>query len=99
MATRQEWMVKGQLVSVNGRHWYGEIVDVAVSDYGRIMLLINSPKAIWRNHRPEWLEYNPKQIAPAKATEAIASVDTYIERIEKMLEDVENLKQRWENNL
>ncbi len=88
-------MVKGQLVRVNGYHWFGEIVDVAVSDE-RIMLLIHSPKAIWRNHRPEWLEYHPNQIAPATIEEAAASVDTYIERIEKMLNDTKSLKEKWE---
>lgn len=59
------------------------------------MLLIHSPKGIWRNHRPEWLEYHPDQIKPASKESAVKSVDTYIERVELMLKDVKVLQEEW----
>ena len=87
-------MTPGQLVRVNGRHWYGEIVDVAISNK-RIMLLISSPKGIWRNHGPEWLEYIPEQIKPATTIAAIENAENYVQRIEKNLADAQAMQKRW----
>ena len=53
---KPEWLKRGALVKV--QHWYGLVEDVAVSDQ-HVMVLIKSPKGIWRNQRnaSEWLEY------------------------------------------
>ncbi|MDM8521629.1 hypothetical protein QUF64_16410 [Anaerolineales bacterium HSG6] len=82
----------GQLVKV--QHWYGQIEDVAVSDK-RIMVLVKSPKGIWRNHPAEWLEFKPQQIKPASAEEAVQSIDIYTERVKQMLADIEQTRQAW----
>jgi hypothetical protein len=63
------------------------------------MVLIKSPKGIWRNHPPEWLEFDPKQITPASLEEALASFEIYIQRIEKMLEDVKTMRHEWQKTI
>jgi hypothetical protein len=70
-------------------------VDVAVSDQ-RIMVLVASPKGIWRNHPAEWLEFDPRQITPASIDDAIDQFDIYIERVEKMLDELHTMKQAWQ---
>jgi len=92
---RQEWMKPGQLVRVNGYYWYGEIIDVAETDTGKVMLQINSPKAVWHSHKPEWLEYIPDQINPATPEEAKRDIDMYLLRLEQAREAVEALAARW----
>jgi len=93
---RLDWMQPGQLVRVNGWAWFGEIVDVAETDRGAMMLLITSPKAAWHGHRPEWLEYIPDQIAPATAQEARRDIDLYLNRLAQARAKIEKLAERWE---
>jgi hypothetical protein len=93
MVTKPEFLEIGNIVKV--QHWYGEIVDVAVSDQ-RIMVLVASPKGIWRNHPAEWLEFDPRQITPASIDDAIDQFDIYIERVEKMLDELHTMKQAWQ---
>ena len=89
--TRPEFLKVGALIKV--QHWYGEVIDVAVSDE-RIMLLVASPKGIWRNHPAEWLEYDEKQITAADMNDAVNSIAVYRERIQKMLADLDTMQAR-----
>lgn len=93
MVSKPEFLKVGAIVKV--QHWYGEIVDVALSKE-RIMVLVASPKGIWRNHPAEWLEFDPRQITPADLDEAIDSFDIYVQRVENMLADLDNMKKRWQ---
>jgi len=96
MATnRLDWMKIGRLVRIHGYHWFGEICDVAETDTGKIMLQINSPKAVWYGHQPEWLEFLNGQIEPATAEEAKRDIDMYLLRLEQAREAVEKLAARW----
>ena len=92
MVTKPDFLKVGGIVKV--QHWYGEIVEVAVSDR-RIMVLVKSPKGIWRNHPAEWLEYDESQITPAALDEAVSSIDVYQERVERMLAEIEALRESW----
>ena len=87
-----EWLKRGALVKV--QHWYGLVEDVAVSDQ-RIMVLIKSPKGIWRNQRDasEWLEYIEEQITPATPAEMEKEINTHTERIQRMLADLKDLRE------
>ena len=92
---RREWMRTGQLVRINGWAWFGEIIDVAETDQGGVMLLITSPKSVWHGHKPEWLEYLPGQIEPATAQEARRDIDLYLDRLAKARSEIESLAIRW----
>lgn len=96
---RDGWMRIGQVVAVNGKHWYGRIADVAETDAGRIMLLIDSPKAVWRNHRPEWLEYIPGQIRPCAAKEALERIDSYERYVEEMQARIKEMRDELEREV
>ncbi len=85
----------GNIVKI--QHWYGMVDDVCISDTN-IMVLISSPKGVWRNHPAEWLKYHEGQIVEANQEDAIESIDIYIERISKMLHDVQHLKNTWSNH-
>jgi len=96
MATNKPDFLKvGAIVKV--QHWYGQIVDIAESD-SRIMVLVTSPKSLWRHHPAEWLEFDEQQIKPASLDEAIASFDIYIDRVKKILEDIDAMKREWQIN-
>ena len=90
--SKPNFLQVGAVVKV--QHWYGQIVDIAVSD-SRIMVLITSPKALWRHHPAEWLEFDEQQIKPASLDEALASFDIYVERVKKTLDDINTMKQKW----
>ncbi len=90
-----DFLKPGQLVEVD-RHWPGIIQDVAVSAHtNRIMVQINSLKAIWRNHHPEWLEYQVGRIVPVSYEDVEAKAETYVERIERMLETAQDMQRQW----
>ena len=89
---KPDFLQVGQLVKV--QHWYGEIEDVCVSEQ-RIMVLVKSPKGIWRNHPAEWLEFDPQQIQPATPEEALNSMVVYENRIKQMLADLETMQHTW----
>ncbi len=84
---KPEWLKRGTLVKV--QHWYGLVEDVAVSDQ-HVMVLIKSPKGIWRNQRDasEWLEYIEGQIIPATSEEMEKEITAHAERIQQMLADL-----------
>ena len=84
---KPEWLKRGALVKV--QHWYGFVEDVAVSDR-HVMVLVKSPKGIWRNQRDasEWLEYIEGQIIPAKPEEMEKEITAHAERIQHMLADL-----------
>jgi acetolactate synthase small subunit len=87
MMNKPEWLQREALVKV--QHWYGIVEDVAVSDK-RTMVLIKSPKGIWRNQRDasEWLEYIEGQIVPATPEEMEREITAHAERIKRMLADL-----------
>lgn len=93
MVTKPGFLTVGNIVKV--QHWYGEIVDVAVTDAGRVMVLVKSPKGIWRNHPDEWLEYIEGQIMPAQLSDAIEQFSYYIERIGEMYDALCVMKNHW----
>ncbi|MGB8646189.1 MAG: hypothetical protein WCF84_13205 [Anaerolineae bacterium] len=87
-----EWLKPGALIEF--AFCVGEIVDIAVSPE-RVMLLVKSPKGIWRNHPAEWLEFKPEAIKPATLERAARDIDLYREYITCMLADLEALKSAW----
>ncbi|MEK7277492.1 MAG: hypothetical protein AAB427_09100 [Chloroflexota bacterium] len=91
--TKPEFLKVGALVKV--QHWIGEIVDLSVTENGKIMVLISSPKGIWRNHPAEWLEYQPEQITPATQDEIARDLEIYEARIADMLKSLDSIKTRW----
>ena len=87
MTNKPEWLKPGALVKI--QHWYGLVEDAAVSDQ-HVMVLIKSPKGIWRNQRDasEWLEYIEGQIIPATPDEMEKEINAHAERIQRMLADL-----------
>jgi hypothetical protein len=69
----------------------GRIADIATSER-RIMLLVDSPKAIWRNHGPEWIEYDPDTVRVATAEQYNAEVERYRKQVEKTLTQLKTMK-------
>ena len=92
MTSRPDWLKYGALVKV--QHWYGLVEDVAVSDL-HVLVLIKSPKGIWRNQRDasEWLEYVEGQIIPATSDEMEKEINAHAERIQRMLADLNEFRE------
>ncbi len=92
MINKPEWLKRGALVKV--QHWYGLVEDVAVSDQ-HVMVLIKSPKGIWRNQRnaSEWLEYIEGQITPATREEMEEEINVHAERIQRMLDELKEFRE------
>lgn len=88
---RPAWAVKGAIVNVNGKHWTGQIIDVAVSDSGLVLLLIDSPKADFFGTPPEWLVYDPNQITLGTPHDMLACTMRY----RHMLAAKESFITRW----
>lgn len=88
-----DFLEVGNIVKV--QHWFGEIVDIAITDNQVIMVQVNSPKAIWRNQRPEWLVYEEGQIIEADTVSAIQSIELYKARVEVMLKYIEDMENKW----
>jgi hypothetical protein len=59
------------------------------------MVLVKSPKGIWRNHPAEWLEYKPDAIKPATRERAERDVELYRGYILKMLTELDALCAVW----
>ena len=76
---RPEWAKEGVIVNVNGKHWTGLIADVAVSDTGTVLLLIDSPKADFTGHAPEWLVYDPNQITLGSEDDLYICLGRYLD--------------------
>ncbi|MBI5650681.1 MAG: hypothetical protein HZC40_09600 [Chloroflexi bacterium] len=89
-----EWLVPGALVEF--ALCVGQVVDVAVSTE-RVMVLVKSPKGIWRNHSAEWLEYKPEAIKPATPERAARELELYRGYIRKMLTEMDGLADEWIN--
>jgi hypothetical protein len=87
-----DWLQKGELVEF--AFCVGEIIDIAASDE-HVMVLVRSPKGIWRNHAPEWLEYKEGTIKPASRERAARDIELYHGYICKMLDDLNELKHAW----
>lgn len=89
---KPKWLKHGALVKV--QHWYGLVEDVAVSDQ-HVMVLIKSPKGIWRNQRDasEWLEYIEGQITLATPDELETEITAHAERIQRMLADLNEFRE------
>lgn len=65
--------------------WYGVVVDIAISERGRVMVLIKSPKMTWRNGGVEWLEWlraQPNLIQPATREDYNLEVNRYLARLD-----------------
>jgi hypothetical protein len=77
---RPEWIKIGQPVSVIG--WTGVIVDTAITETGKFILLIESPKAAWHGHAPEWLAYDPDLVQPAAAEDIELEISATLSRLE-----------------
>jgi hypothetical protein len=92
MINKPEWIKRGVLVKV--QHWYGLVEDVAVSDQ-HVMVLVKSPKGIWRNQRDafEWLEYIEGQITLATPDEMEKEIAAHAERIQRMLADLNEFRE------
>lgn len=87
MTNKPEWLKPGALVKV--QHWYGVVEDVAVSEL-HVMVLVKSPKGVWRNQRDasEWLEYIDGQITLADPAAFEQDIEAHAERIQCMLADL-----------
>ena len=90
---KPDFLKVGAIVKV--QHWYGQIVDIAESDT-RIMVLVTSPKALWRNHPAEWLEFDAEQITATSIAEAVADFDFYLSRVRRTLHEIEALRDAWQ---
>ena len=69
----------------------GRIEDLATSEQ-RAMLLVSSPKGVWRNHGPEWIEYDPEAVIRVSAEEYNAEVERYRERVQETLQKLEGMR-------
>ncbi len=89
---KPKWLKRGALVKV--QHWYGVVEDVAVSDV-RVMVLIKSPKGVWRNQRDasEWLEYIDGQITQAVPDALEQDIEAHAERIQRMLNELNTFRE------
>jgi hypothetical protein len=90
---KPDFLRVGAIIQV--QHWYGQIVDIAESD-ARLMLLITSPKSLWRHHPAEWLEFDPQQIKPASLDDALASFDVYLDRVKQTQIEIEAMRKNWQ---
>jgi hypothetical protein len=79
--TTPPWLVKGAWIEF--AFCVGRIVDIAISEE-RVMVLVESPKGIWRNHPAEWLEYKPDAIKPATPDRITRDFELYRAHIADM---------------
>ena len=96
LPTKPDWLVPGVIVKV--QFWVGQVEEVAVSDR-HIMVLVSSPKGIWRNHPAEWLEFKPEHIRPATPQEIEQDLERHRRYIAKMQADLDSLGQKWQTEL
>jgi len=87
-----EWLQVGALIEF--AFSVGRVVDIAVSEQ-RVMILVESPKGIWRNHPAEWLEYHPDALKPASPERVERDLALYREYIVKMLDQMDALTVEW----
>lgn len=89
---KPDWLVPGAIVRV--QFWVGQIEEVAISEK-HIMVLVSSPKGIWRNHPAEWLEFKPEHIRPATSAEIAEDLERHRKYITKMLAELDALSKKW----
>jgi hypothetical protein len=92
--TLPDYLHVGAIVKIT--EWYGQIVDIATTEQGKVMVLVTSPKAIFRNHRDEWLEFNPDLIKPGTPQDYARDIEYYAKRARLNLEKLENLAADWQ---
>lgn len=98
MATKPpDYIHVGAIIKV--AEWYGQIVDLAVTEQDRIMVLVTSPKALYRNHRDEWLEFDDKLISPATPADYARDIEYYAKRTRLNLEKLEQMAVEWQTKL
>lgn len=90
---KPDFLKIGNLVRI--QHWVGEVVDVGITDAGKIMVQVKSPKGAWRNHAAEWLEYIEGQILPATEEDARRNLIVYRGYITKILAELGAMGERW----
>jgi hypothetical protein len=88
-----DWLKPGALVEF--AFCVGQVVDVAVSPE-RIMVLVKSPKGVWRNHPAEWLEYKETALKPTTFERAERDLQLYRDYIVKMLAALDDLEADWQ---
>lgn len=93
--TLPDYIRIGAIVKV--LEWHGQIVDIATTEQGKVMLLVTSPKAIFRNHRDEWLEFNPDLIKPGTPQDYARDIEYYTKRAKLNLEKLEKLATEWQS--
>ena len=91
--TQSDWLKVGTVVMV--QHWVGIIHDIAFTANGVCMVQIKSPKGVWLNQRPEWLQFMPEHIWPATKAELDKDITTYRKRIEGMLSEIDKMESEW----
>ncbi len=77
--------------------WYGQIVDIATTEQGKVMVLVTSPKAVFRNHHDEWLEFYPDLIQPGTPDDYARDIAYYARRTRLNLEQLEKLAEEWQS--
>jgi len=80
MTTLPEHIKIGNYVQV--AEWIGRVDDIAVGK-SHTLILVSSPKQVYRHSRPEWLEFDfsiPEMIAPAESWQYVRECDRYAER-------------------
>ena len=88
-----EYIHVGAIVKI--AEWHGQIVDVATTEQGKVMVLVTSPKALFRNHSDEWLEFNAELIKPATHADYEQDIEYYAKRTRLNLEKLEKLREEW----
>ncbi len=89
-----DWLKPGQLVEF--AFCVGQVIDIAVSPE-RVMVLVKSPKGIWRNHPSEWLEFKEGAIKPATLERAERDIELYRGYILKMLDELDATNDSWQS--
>lgn len=91
--TLPDYVRVGAIVKI--AEWCGQIVDIATTEQGKVMVLVTSPKALFRNHRDEWLEFNSDLIQRATPADYLNDIEYYARRTRLNLEKLEQLAQAW----
>ena len=78
---KHDFLNIGQAVSINGNHWRGVIVDIAISEKGVIMVRVDSPKGEFYNTPPEWLPFIEGQIMPCTPEELSKEAHDFVDRL------------------
>ena len=86
---KPDWLNKGNWIEF--AFSIGRIVDVLESP-ARVMLLVESPKGIWRNHPAEWIEFQPDAVKVAEPERVRKEFDAARRQLQRMNGELENLE-------